>query len=160
MEGYIIIKDFENYEINKQGEIRNIKTKYILGGCINSRGYKVITLSKDRKKTNVYLHRLLGIAFIDNPDNKPYIDHINGDKSDNDLSNLRWVNEQENSSNKIKQPNKSSQYKGVSYVKKTGKWGSSIKINGRTIHFSTSETEEEANKKRIEYIQQNNLKFY
>ncbi len=45
------------------------------------------------------LHRVIATAFIPNPDNKPYVDHIDGDKLNNDISNLRWATPSENTTN-------------------------------------------------------------
>lgn len=47
------------------------------------------------------VHRLVAMAFVPNPDNKPYVDHIDGNRLNNDASNLRWVNAAENSHNPI-----------------------------------------------------------
>jgi len=54
-------------------------------------GYITINLHKNGKPKSFQLHRLLGLAFIPNPEHKPTIDHINRIKDDNDLSNLRWA---------------------------------------------------------------------
>ena len=47
------------------------------------------------------VHSLVAMAFVPNPDNKPYVDHIDGNRLNNDASNLRWVNAAENSHNPI-----------------------------------------------------------
>ena len=73
---------------------RNIKGK-ILKSC-NCLGYKILTLSKDNIKTNYRVHRIVAEHFINNPDNKPYVNHIDGNKSNNHYSNLEWVTNQEN----------------------------------------------------------------
>ena len=64
-------------------------------------GYKLVVLQRDGKRKTKYTHRVIATTFIDNPDNKPCIDHINGDHTDNRAENLRWCTQQEN----IKNPN-------------------------------------------------------
>tara|TARA_R110000765_G_scaffold350658_1_gene440679 strand:+ start:44 stop:523 length:480 start_codon:yes stop_codon:yes gene_type:complete len=59
-------------------------------------GYMIVSFSKNGKQKKFVVHRLLAIAFIPNPENKPCIDHINGTKDDNRLENLRWVTHKEN----------------------------------------------------------------
>jgi len=65
-------------------------------------GYITINLHKNGKPKSFQLHRLLGLAFIPNPEHKPTIDHINRIKDDNDLSNLRWATDKEQSANRIR----------------------------------------------------------
>lgn len=59
-------------------------------------GYKKVSLSKNNSPKNFYVHRLVAIAFIPNPENKPHINHINGLKLDNRVENLEWVTAKEN----------------------------------------------------------------
>ena len=104
---FLTIDRFSKYEINKNGEIRNKKSKRILKQTLDSYGfyYKVSIVNDIGKSETISVHRLLALAFIPNPENKPAVDHINRIKKDNRLSNLRWVSFKENSEN-IKQENR------------------------------------------------------
>lgn len=53
------------------------------------KGYKRVCLTKDHKKKHLFVHRLVALAFIPNTDNKPEIDHIDGDPTNNKVENLR-----------------------------------------------------------------------
>ncbi len=78
------------YQITPNGEVRNVETNLQLYGNINSHGYKVISLTKYGKRKSCKLHRLLAITFIPNPHDYECINHIDGDKLNNDLTNLEW----------------------------------------------------------------------
>ena len=86
----ILPEPYNNYEINRLGEVFNIKTCRRLGWWKNKEGYKYITLYSNGKKQNKNIHRLLAITFIPNPYQLPIVDHINRKKLDNDIENLRW----------------------------------------------------------------------
>ena len=94
------IVDFENYEINKLGIVRNIKTQRVLKQNIDIHGYLVIRLQQNKKQKGLKKHRLLAIQFIPNPENKRCIDHIDRNKLNNSLENLRWCSHSENNSNR------------------------------------------------------------
>lgn len=95
-----IWKDIEGYEslyqISNKGNIRSFKNKKIktLNPSIMKCGYFRIALSDDRKKFLV--HRLVAIAFIPNLENKPCVNHIDGDKTNNNDWNLEWNTHSEN----------------------------------------------------------------
>ncbi len=102
---FIPIKDYEKYSINREGVVmREWKngTKTEIKGSIGRNGYRMVSLTKQGKTKHFTVHRLLAIYFIPNPDNKPICDHINRDRSDNRIENLRWVTTHENCMNKTR----------------------------------------------------------
>lgn len=96
MEEFRSIKDFEMYAVDRNGQVLNIKTNKILKAMTSTSGYAYYHLKKDGTKYTKYAHRLVGEAFLENPDNLPQIDHIDGNKMNNNVSNLRWVSVSEN----------------------------------------------------------------
>jgi hypothetical protein len=86
------------YKINCQGEVWSCSQRKMLTPQ-SSQGYLHITLTKDKQRHKGRIHRLLAIQYIPNPDNLPEVDHIDRNRSNNDLSNLRWVTHHENMNN-------------------------------------------------------------
>ena len=80
------------YSISDDGQVMNTKTNYILKPELHSKGYLRVTINKK----HVFIHRLLAIAFIPNPYNKPQVNHIDNIKIHNNVSNLEWVTNSEN----------------------------------------------------------------
>ena len=93
------IKGYENYLIFEDGKVINTNNGKEIKHCINSKGYCIISLYKDGKQKNFLVHRLIALSYLPNPDNKQFIDHINRDKKDNRIENLRWATIQENNRN-------------------------------------------------------------
>jgi len=98
---FVEIPGFQNYRINKNGEIYSLYKHIIMKPRSDINGYMVIHLTQDKKVFTKKIHRLLGLIFIPNPENKPEIDHIDRNPTNNSLENLRWVSCVENCLNKV-----------------------------------------------------------
>lgn len=93
------IKHNENYSINELGEVRNDRTGKLITPFVNRKtGYKTVDLWEHNKSTKHTIHRLLAEAFIPNPTGKPTVDHIDGNRLNNSLENLRWATYSEQNS--------------------------------------------------------------
>jgi len=103
------IEGYENYIIFEDGKIINTKFDREMKPCIN-KGYYRIGIRKDNKRNFFTIHRLIALTFIPNPENKPCIDHINRNKLDNRIENLRWVSNSENNRNKTGYSNTGKQF--------------------------------------------------
>jgi hypothetical protein len=95
------IKGFENYSINRDGMVLN-RCGREMKPCITRDGYTKYTLYENDGKTRhkCSLHRLIALQFIPNPENKQTVDHIDRNKQNNDLSNLRWATVKEQANNR------------------------------------------------------------
>ena len=99
------IKNWEDlYEVSNLGNIKNIKTNKLLKGDINNYGYHRVCLYHNNKKKRYFRHRLVAEHFIHNDDieNKKFVNHIDGDKSNNTVNNLEWVTQSENEKHAFK----------------------------------------------------------
>lgn len=96
MEKWKVIPEYTDYEVSNKGKIRNKKGQ-IIKAFDNGRGYLKLYLWKDRTKKNEYVHRIVAMAFIPNPENKPFINHIDNNPLNNNADNLEWCTPKENS---------------------------------------------------------------
>lgn len=124
------IEGYPEYQVSNMGRVKAInwhrgnKEKEIKPYTTH-KGYLRLRLCKNGKSKQFQIHRLVAQAFIPNPENKPYIDHINTDRTDNRVENLRWVTNKENCNNPISKINYSIGNKGktaVSILQFTKEW--------------------------------------
>jgi len=102
----VTIKNFQHYYVSNKGRVKSNVRKGgggIIKNYLNKNGYYRIGLRNknlDNKIHNFLIHRLLALAFIDNPNNYPIIDHINRIRTDNRIENLRWCDYSLNAQNR------------------------------------------------------------
>ena len=102
------------YQVSNLGRVKSLsryidrcdypfysKERILRHGVMPKHRYSIVILYKNKKRETVYIHRLVGEAFIPNPENKPQIDHIDTIRTNNRVENLRWVTRSENLSNPI-----------------------------------------------------------
>lgn len=94
---FFSIPNFPSYLINKRGDILNKNTQNILRPTVKKNGYLQVILCEKTERHYLLVHRLVALTFIKNPNSLPFVNHINGIKSDNRVKNLEWVSAQENS---------------------------------------------------------------
>lgn len=143
------------YKISSFGNIMNSITGNIIKPWLNTRGYKSVTLRKDGKPKSLKVHKLVAINFLNHIPNgmNSVIDHIDGNKLNNNINNLRIVSQRKNMSNMKRQTY--SKYVGVSFDKRSNKWVSNIRLEGKGKFLGSFKCELSAayayNKKLIEY---------
>ena len=98
MELWKTIAEATNYEISNTGLVRNKKTKQILKGRLTQSGYLQVSIKIDieNKFMNRYIHRLVAQHFLNNIENKQEVNHKDGNKKNNYVSNLEWASSSEN----------------------------------------------------------------
>ena len=97
----IIIDNQEtNYSVSSLGEVRNDQREKILKQATQG-GYKFVTLSINNRAKRLRVHRLVAEAFISNIEKKPYVNHKDGNRSNNKVENLEWVTPAENTQHAV-----------------------------------------------------------
>ena len=93
---FVDIEGYEGlYKINRNGDVWTCRNGRVLKPAL-ARGYKMIGLHKDGKQKHYKIHRLIMLHFVPNPDNLRCVDHINRNRQDNRIENLRWSSHRDN----------------------------------------------------------------
>jgi len=127
-----VIEGFEDYFVSDQGEVFSTKSGSMKKRkpCKGGDGYLGLGLCNKGNRKQMSIHRLVAQAFVPNPENKPCVNHIDGNKQNNNANNLEWVTYRENNQyfNEIQKPN--------------GIYDSSEEINARQRRYREEHREE------------------
>lgn len=151
------IEGYENlYQVSNMGRVRSLRygKSKILKNRVNKGGYSTVILTKNYVPKTFYVHRLVAMHFIPNPENKPHIDHINTDRADNRVENLRWVTNKENHNNALSVLNHSkvnSKINCENYIKAVLKPVIQLSMDGKAIKMypSCNEAARQINTNRV-----------
>jgi len=142
-EEWKVVAEYPKYEISSLGRVRNAKKQYIRIPDINSKNYARLRLVVKGHIIRKFVHRLVAETFLENPENKEMVDHINGDNTDNRLCNLRWSTRSENMLNgKVRKDKKHTTLRNVV---KNGNWYRwRVCVRGQIHTSGNFKTEKEA----------------
>ena len=130
--------------INKYGKILNKKLVEVKPRNVN--GYYMLTITKNKIRKEVYVHRIVATLFLENPNNLPDVHHKDTDKSNNTLDNLEWATRSDNC-RMYKKTKTTNLPRGVSWNKTAKKYQAQISIDCRAKHLGYFKTPEQASEK-------------
>lgn len=144
------------YMVSDRGRVRSLdrigldsrgRQRYRPGEIMTQRivnGYYKVTFTENKISKEYKISRLMAIAFLNNPENKEDVDHIDGNPLNNNIENLRWCTTSENLRNSKTRTIGASKYRGVSKFGYNGRWRATVSMNNAHIHLGTFKTEIEA----------------
>ena len=156
------IEEVEGYMISNLGRVYSKISDKFLKTFINNSGYECIRLGKRKDKKSFTIHRLVAKYFIPNTNtNKTEVNHKDGIKTHNYMTNLEWITSSENKKHAFKKglrtkescistlgkkhlPKTTSKYHNVSFDKSRNKWVAVVRHNGKNLEQKRFNTEEEA----------------
>jgi hypothetical protein len=129
-------EDFTNYELNITGDLRNRKTGRILTWSLDSHGYHKVIVKQNSVSKSIKKHIVLCKLFLPNPYGKPCIDHIDRNRLNNSIDNLRWATYSENNQNKSVRADNSTGTQNIHKTIHHGKcvWCIQIQSNGKQYY--------------------------
>ena len=150
------ITDYPDYELHKCGDNDfqicskprgGTKGGYVKN-CPDKDGYLKVGLYKNGKRKTFGIHRIIAEIFVENPENKPEVDHIDRDTSNNRPDNLRWATAREQKYNQGMKSTNTSGVSGVSWNRRDNKWIVRLAENGEKKYFGVFTDKDEAIKVR------------
>ena len=124
--------NYYGYTVYENGDIMGKRGKKMLKSCKDKKGYLRVSILINKKQINMRVHRIVALCYIPNPDNKPEVDHIKCKEiTNNNVSNLRWATDSEQSINRGINCNNTSGVKGVS--KHGNSWKAQLTVNGKKM---------------------------
>lgn len=121
------------YQVSNLGNVKGLKNNKLLSQKTSKCGYKEVNLFKDRKGKSITVHRLVAQTFIPNPDNKPQVNHIDGNKENNTVSNLEWITNYDNMQHSIRTGLRDNKKIGELVKEKRGKKVMQYDLDGNFI---------------------------
>ncbi len=150
----MLITNFRNYHIFKNGAVLSEGSKFnkpkFLKPRVDTQGYYAVNLYNENGYKRCRIHRLIAEHFIPKVEGKELIDHIDQNKTNNNINNLRWCNKSENRINTGMRKDNTSGYKYISWDKSKNKYVFQIRRNGKR-HIKRFKTLEEAIEYRDNY---------
>ena len=162
---WLPIEGYEDYyEVSNMGRVKRLFKfrKYrdynekILKFKSSDSGYLSIGLTKNGIKTFFLIHRLVAQAFLDKPDTKKSVNHIDGDKSNNKVCNLEWVSNRENSCHYYSNFNTGTPV-GVYKLKKYNRYLAHAHIDGKKVFLGYHDSKDDAYEARVNYLKSKNI---
>lgn len=139
-ETWVNVPNYEPYQISNKGVVRGYG-KRIMKPYLDPQGYYSFKLRQDGKYIKKYLHCLLAESFLPNPFNKERVDHINRNRIDNRLENLRWCTATENNWNSIRHDN---ELYGIYWYESRQSYLIKLKINNKQRYIGWRKSLDEA----------------
>ncbi len=167
MNNFEPIKNYETYEINKNGEIKDCRTGKLMSCSKNANGYKRCMLVNPNGIKGFLVHRLVAIQFIEPVEGKSEVDHIDRNKENNCVDNLKWADDYEQSQNRACFKNSTTKHKYIRYENNPKYHNSRYRIqitqNRKKIYDKSLRTTkynlEDAVKIRNEFLVANNMEI-
>lgn len=100
-EFFVSIEGFPNYKVNPDGEVLNVKKNKILKPTLDDMGYYVVDLYKNGERKHQKIHQLVASCFLEKPNEKSIVHHINHVRTDNRIENLMYVSYRMNNRDKV-----------------------------------------------------------
>jgi len=147
------IQDYPNYLIYDDGRVYSKNKNRFLKPYLDKDGYYMIGLYKNCKKKVFKIHRLIALHYIPLVDGKDVVDHIDQNKINNDISNLRWVTKSENGINRGVQSNNKLGHKNIRLRTDCNLYEVNIYRNGKVVYGKSFKTLDEAIIGRDNYLE-------
>lgn len=133
------------FAVSNLGNVKNTKSGKSVSKSTNTSGYHMVNIiENDGKVKYTRVHRLVAESFLENPDNKLEVDHIDRNRTNNQASNLRYATRTENARNGTKRSCNKSGVVGVGKVKGKDNWTAVIGVNCKLIHLGYYSSFDEA----------------
>lgn len=146
------VKSVDRVVVRSNGANQTVKSR-ILKQCSGPRGYYMVNLCMHGRCRSFVIHKIVSQAFLGPRKNGYVVDHIDGDRKNNNLENLRYLTTRDNviyGRHCLYRKNGASKYPGVSKSKGRNKWKASIVISGKFVHLGNFDKEEDAAKAYME----------